>query len=102
MDVGRLLGLAIAAAALLGCVYVGIRTTIDPIWLVRWNNRTNFYPSKYPAEWRKYWWVRQQQMLWDPDHVRASPYLFWQYRIAGIVLTVMGALYLALIISWAV
>ena len=97
--VAKLLAFTICAAALLFGVYIGVRTVIDPIWFIRWRNRVN--PVKYPSEWRKYWWVQWNLMVRDPDVVRESPLLLWEYRIGGILLAFFCAWYLLGLVAYA-
>lgn len=97
--VAKMLAFAICATALLFGVYIGVRTAIDPVWFVRWLNRVN--PVKHPSELRKYWWVQWKLMARDPDVVRESPLLFWEYRIGGLLFAFFCTWYLLGLVAYA-
>ena len=65
-----------------GGMYVGVRTTIEPVWFVRWRNRLHGDPCAYPMEFRSQWWAQWNMPTWDPDRVRTL-----EMRIFAIVIT---------------
>ncbi len=97
--IAKALVIAMAAALLLCGLYVGIRTARDPVWCVQWFNRLNGGdPRDYRAEWRDQWWARWNLMTRNPDLVRASPFLAWQYRAFGIAWAALSAVLLVALI----
>jgi hypothetical protein len=88
--VAKTLVVALASAVLLGGMYVGIRTTIEPVWFVRWRNRLNGDPRDYPVEWRNQWWAQWNMAIWDRDRVRTL-----EMRIFGVVVAALSTVLLA-------
>ena len=98
--IAKAIMVTIAAVVLICCGYAGMRTADDPTWFVSWRNRLNGDPRDYPPQLKTQWCAQWNAMLWDPDLVRASPSLLFQYRLFGILLVVIsGVLLLALLDS---
>jgi hypothetical protein len=94
--IAKALVVGIATVVLVGGMYVGVRTTLDPVWFVGWRNRLNGDPRNYPVEWRSHWWAQWNMTMWNPDRAPRE-----DLRIFGIVVTALSTVFLASLFVFA-
>ncbi len=93
-SIAKSLAIALASTILLLGMYNGVRTTIEPLWFLRWRNRLNGDPGEYPMDWRNQWWAQWNMAMWDPQRPRILELRAFGVVVAGLSAVLLASLYI--------